>query len=403
MSRLQASLRAATRRSSPSPFVATAACRLFFSPSFNAYSTSSGSSPSDPSSREPTSKRITEEETSKPAEDETYSFPYHLPFKGSRVDPPTVIPGKETRPTWDPKMPEHGKFTAENAWVSTIPLKVRYRTARKIDRLQPGEDLPVLNDPQLKQWWEDRMKGKLPTNPTTPEQVRESQLAWRQAKVVKRQRIRGQVKVKDKKTGDWTNKVVGQRIYLPNIVFRLIPNHTPFIRPKGRKTAPIAMEPYNPYIATFRVPKAITKQDIASYLKAVYNLDTTFVRTAVSNSPRVRSRTGRWLSGQSRYNYKRAVVGLTKPFHYPNDPDNMTPTAKADFDKDLNERFYKNLIDENEARFRLRGMHNKQWGGGNPKSLPKLFGRIAERRTARENLLREEVAQAKREEAEDSV
>lgn len=118
-----------------------------------------------------------------------------------------------------------------------------------------------------------------------------------------------------------STEIVGQRIYLPNVVFKLVRNSTDFIRGPGGH--PIGREPYNPFIATFRVPKSTTKQDVRSYLKAVYNLDTTFVRTDIRNSKVTRNRRGGLVKTDSSTNYKRAVVGLTEPFHYPDDIDEM--------------------------------------------------------------------------------
>lgn len=87
------------------------------------------------------------------------------------------------------------------------------------------------------------------------------------------------------------------------------------------------MEPYNPYEATFRVPKSTTKTDIRSYLKAFYNLDTTFVRTDIRQGKLFRTVKG-WSRKNSERTYKRAVVGLTKPFHYPNDLEEMEGEEK---------------------------------------------------------------------------
>jgi len=87
------------------------------------------------------------------------------------------------------------------------------------------------------------------------------------------------------------------------------------------------MEPYNPYIATFRIPQSTTKTDIRSYLKAFYNLDTTFVRTDIRMAKMFRTKAG-WSRKNSERSYKRAVVGLTKPFHYPNDLEEMQGEEK---------------------------------------------------------------------------
>lgn len=70
------------------------------------------------------------------------------------------------------------------------------------------------------------------------------------------------------------------------------------------------------------MPKATTKQDVRSYLKAVYNLDTTFVRTDI-RLPEIKRTKHGLTRKDSHQNYKRAVVGLTEPFHYPDDIDEM--------------------------------------------------------------------------------
>ncbi len=63
------------------------------------------------------------------------------------------------------------------------------------------------------------------------------------------------------------SSLAAHRIYLPNIQIRLMRNHTP------------VGEPYDPYIATFRIPNSMTKTDLRSYLFAVYGLQVTFIRT----------------------------------------------------------------------------------------------------------------------------
>jgi ribosomal protein L23 len=165
------------------------------------------------------------------------------------------------------------------------------------------------------------------------------------------------------------DKIVGQRIYLPNIVFRMIPNATGFIRPKqdrkanvhaNQRNKPLAMEQYNPYIATFRVPAALNKMDIKGYLKAVYNLDTTFVATAIMHKTRYKADNGRgrWMNGKSKDNYKRAVVGLTKPFYYPNDPLGMEPEARMEYEEKLNTDFKTQLYRDAEVSMRRRQYNN---------------------------------------------
>lgn len=119
-----------------------------------------------------------------------------------------------------------------------------------------------------------------------------------------RGRIRGVRRVKGP-DGQIIEKVVGKRIYLPNIIFRLVPNHTK------------AGLPYNPFEATFRVPQSITKTDVRSYLMAVYGVETTYIRT---DNYFLSLRKKKALRGATRptgLSYKRAIVGLVKPFYYP--------------------------------------------------------------------------------------
>jgi hypothetical protein len=43
----------------------------------------------------------------------------------------------------------------------------------------------------LRRWWKERMEGKLPENPSTPEGVRKSQEDWKTRNMQKRQLMRG--------------------------------------------------------------------------------------------------------------------------------------------------------------------------------------------------------------------
>lgn len=106
--------------------------------------------------------------------------------------------------------------------------------------------------------------------------------------------------------------ITGHRIYLPNIQIRLMRNHTP------------PGEAYDPWIATFRIPPSMTKNDLRSYLLATYGLEVTFIRTDNYLAPLQRMIGGvvKRPTG-SKKNYKRAVVGLKEPFHYPDDVNEM--------------------------------------------------------------------------------
>lgn len=115
---------------------------------------------------------------------------------------PLVKEGRETRRVHDTTVPREGAFTADNAWLSSIPLAVRKRLAYKLDRLEVGETLEILPPSTLKMWWKDRLAGRLPTNPLTPEDVKQSQTDYLKAEFKKRSRIRGQIESTDPATGE---------------------------------------------------------------------------------------------------------------------------------------------------------------------------------------------------------
>lgn len=143
------------------------------------------------------------------------------------------------------------------------------------------------------------------------------QVVWRSrvrgVKGSKQAAIRDDGDVDSSTDAEPTMEVLGQSIYLPNIQIRLMRNHTP------------PGEAYDPNVATFRIPHNMTKPDLRSYLSALYGMTVTFIRTdnyfpAVKRMPgggQVRVPVG------SQKSYKRAIVGLTEPFHYPDDVDEL--------------------------------------------------------------------------------
>ncbi len=113
--------------------------------------------------------------------------------------------------------------------------------------------------------------------------------------------------------------LAAHRIYLPNIQIRLMRNHTP------------PGEPYDPFTATFRIPPSMTKHDLRAYLHAVYGLAVTFIRTDNYVAPVARIGPAgqmRRAAGSAK-TYKRAVVGLREPFHYPDDTDELDALVHA--------------------------------------------------------------------------
>jgi len=125
------------------------------------------------------------------------------------------------------------------------------------------------------------------------------------------------------KDGQKEAQVVGQPVYLPNIVFRLVRNFTP------------PGEPYNPYEATFRIPHSVTKTDIRSYLLAVYGVKATYIRTDNYLAPIP----NRGQSTQTYKSYKRAVVGLVDPFYYPHRLEDMPQEQRAEREEWVEKNF----------------------------------------------------------------
>ncbi|KAI5122497.1 hypothetical protein M0805_001405 [Coniferiporia weirii] len=128
-----------------------------------------------------------------------------------------------------------------------------------------------------------------------------------------RSRLRG-VRVARRADGSVGEQIIGQRIYLPNVLFTLVRNHT------------LPGKPYNPHEATFRVTQNITKTDVRAYLSALYGVECTYIRTdnyLVSMKHRKRIATGRLEDKGQKRSYKRAVVGLKEPFYYPQMVEDM--------------------------------------------------------------------------------
>ncbi|KAF8202473.1 hypothetical protein BJ912DRAFT_944909 [Pholiota molesta] len=150
--------------------------------------------------------------------------------------------------------------------------------------------------------------------------------------------------------GPHMTDVVGQKVYLPNIVMRLVRNHTP------------PGQPYNPYEATFRIPQSVTKTDVRSLLLAVYGT------------------------------YKRAVVGLVEPFYYPQRLEDMEPEARKEREEFIERNFAiqhtRNLQKEELLRL-TKGQGRMSWKFKAPYATKRshIIRLVSERRAARENLV----------------
>ncbi|KAG8953429.1 hypothetical protein FRC04_002271 [Tulasnella sp. 424] len=212
------------------------------------------------------------------------------------------------------------KATAKAAQKASLPLQVALRREQKG---QTNVDQDRARYELLK------AKGEL----LQPDGATPSYKEWLEKTTRRRRRVRGtQTRTPSDPDAEPETEVVGQKIYLPNMVFRLMRNHTP----KG--------QPYNPYEATFRIPRSITKNDVRSYLSAVYGVECTYIRTDNYIAPLKRTlvdghRTETKRIGGLETTYKRAVVGLVEPFIYPNAVEDMTAKERDDHEAWMEKMF----------------------------------------------------------------
>jgi len=199
---------------------------------------------------------------------------------------------------------------------------------------------------------------------------------WVQGVNDRRSRIRGFRKTV--REGEPETEVVGRKVYLPNIVFRLVRNHTP------------PGQPYNPYEATFRIPQSVTKTDIRSLLLSVYGVKTTYIRTDNYISPLYRTRPG--YERRPYKTYKRAVVGLVDPFYYPHRLEDMPEKERQErtewIEKHFSIQHTRNLQKEELLRM-TKGQGKASWKLNAPFATkrPHILRLVAERREKRESLV----------------
>ncbi|THG93931.1 hypothetical protein EW026_g7426 [Hermanssonia centrifuga] len=196
---------------------------------------------------------------------------------------------------------------------------------------------------------------------------------WLERLNSRRTRVRGVRKV-SVSGGAVEPSVVAQKIYLPNIIFKLVRNFTP------------PGEPYNPYEATFRIAQSVTKTDIRSYLHSVYGVQTTYIRTDNYLAPTRRDGTT-----DPVRTYKRAVVGLVEPFYYPLAVEDMTEAERKKREEYLETTFEVQSTDQTRKLIMLRisraGSSGWRWRTGATAQRGNILRIIAERRAAREDLI----------------
>ncbi|TIA90418.1 hypothetical protein E3P99_01598 [Wallemia hederae] len=175
--------------------------------------------------------------------------------------------------------------------------------------------------------------------------------------------------------------VVGIPVFLPNITFRLMRNYTP------------PNQEYNPYFATFRIPRSLTKQDIRSYLLAVYGVRSTWIHTDLYQPRLIRGMTMRWKrkgrgdATTGRGFYKRALVGLEEPFYFPDEPAREELENKYAYSE--REWMTRRMLMAFQKGWRWRGV--KETGQrGSTQRLPNVLKAISMRRAEREQAIAEE-------------
>lgn len=134
------------------------------------------------------------------------------------------------------------------------------------------------------------------------------------------------------------------KIFLPSVFMRLV-----------RNTGAYADDPYT---ATFRTDLRLTKPDISNYLKNVYNLSITSLRTMNYLSALKRNPIG---GGYSRAggtkNYKKVLVTLTEPFWYPEERGREW----------CNEHFERDRMEELRDRKMLKIGDGQKYGVSSPR------------------------------------
>lgn len=287
-------------------------------------------------------------------------------FLGRRLystKPPTIIPD-----------------AARVARTTSTPLAVRLRRRKKFGPVALGASDATpegLTPTEHARYQRLRAKGELIQVDGTD--VTESQ--WVERLNEKRSRVRGFKTTQ--RNGVEEKKVVGRRVYLPNIIFRLVRNHTP------------PGQPYNPYEATFRIPNSVTKTDVRSYLLVVYGVKTTYIRTDNYISP-IYQRQGRKRTKPFK-TYKRAVVGLVDPFYYPLRLEDMETKEREEREKWIEDNFQiqaTRAIQKYEL-LRLTKGQAKGWKFKEPIATKRshILRLVAEKRAKREGLIFDQVAE----------
>ncbi|KAG6891554.1 hypothetical protein C0992_004412 [Termitomyces sp. T32_za158] len=282
-----------------------------------------------------------------------------------------------TRRLYSTKPPAVLPEAARIARTASTPLAVRLRRRKRFGPTAVGtsDSTPHGLTPTENARYR-RLKVTQKLKVIDGEQITDAQ--WIERLNERRSRVRGFKTVE--RGGVEEKEVVGRRVYLPNIIIRLVRNNTP----KG--------EPYNPYEATFRIPKSVTKTDMRSYLLAVYGVKTTYIRTDNYIAP---APSGRNPKRKAFKTYKRAVVGLVDPFYYPHRLEDMPTQEKEEREKwiETNFQIMANRAMRKYELLRLTKGQAKGWDMKEPMATKRshILRLVAERREKREGLIANQV------------
>jgi large subunit ribosomal protein L23 len=278
---------------------------------------------------------------------------------------------------------------AAAARTASTPLAVRLRRSRKLPTAAGESDaLPSgLTPTEFARYQRALAKGEL----LRPDGTEPTEGEWLQKLNSRRSRLRGTRQVVTP-SGATETRVVGEKVYLPNIIFRLVPNFTP----PGK--------PYNPYEATFRIPQSVTKTDVRAYLAAVYGVQTTYIRTDNYVAPLRCTWNAAWVRGKSYRTYKRAVVGLVEPFYYPMMVEDMATEDREARERFLEQEYHvksrEDLVKGLLLRITKKNSPGWAWRGDLTTRRGTILKKIAEQRALREQFLqvtKERVQEAREE------
>lgn len=144
------------------------------------------------------------------------------------------------------------------------------------------------------------------------------------------------------KENQYEQSTIGQiKIYLPSVFFRLVRN--------------TGLHEKDPYTATFRTDLRLTKPDISNYLKNIYGLNITSLRTINYMSALKRNPIGGGYSRAGTFkNYKKVLITMTEPFWYPEERNREW----------CNDHFQRDKMEELKDRKMLKVGDGQKYGVG---------------------------------------